>query len=77
MTNDDSYTIANMLNSINYTRNSVVSDNKSRDTNIKIWGSQNSDQEVPEEVSIKKQDHQIRSPNIGLIPNSPGLPFVG
>jgi len=43
MTNDDSYTIANMLNSINFTRNSVVSDNKSRDTNIKICGSQNSD----------------------------------
>jgi hypothetical protein len=43
MTNDDSYTIANMLNSINYTRNSIISDNKSKDTNIKIWGSQNSD----------------------------------
>ena len=43
MTNDDSYTIANMLNSINYTRNSLVSDNKSRNEKIKIWGSQNSD----------------------------------
>ena len=43
MTNDDSYTIANMLNSINYTRNSIVSDNQSRNANIKIWGSQNSD----------------------------------
>ena len=36
MTNDDSYTIANMMNSINYTRNSIVSDNITRNANIKI-----------------------------------------
>lgn len=47
MTNDDSYTIANMMNSTNNTRNSIVSGNQTRNCNenIKICPgeSQNSD----------------------------------
>ena len=36
MINDDSYTIANMMNSINYTNTSIVSENKSHKINHNI-----------------------------------------